>query len=50
MTFLEYINISDYVNQKKKIISNSGYNLISIDDKYSKKIFYKKDSLTKISF
>ncbi len=45
-----YINISDYVNQKKKIISNSGYNLISIDDKYSKKIFYKKDNLTKISF
>lgn len=45
-----YRNISDYINQKRKILTNFGYNLISIDDKYSKKIFYKKDKLTKISF
>ncbi len=45
-----YNNISDYVKQKKNIISKNGYNLISIDDKYSKKIFLQKKLSNKISF
>ena len=34
-----YKNISDYIKQKKNIFSKNGINLISIDDKYSKKIY-----------
>ena len=45
-----YKNISDYINQKKNIISKEGINLISIDDKHSKKIFLQKKIKNKISF
>ncbi len=45
-----YININDYINQKKKIINKKGINLISIDDIHSKKIFSKKNLTNKISF
>ena len=37
-----YYNITDYIKQKKNIISKNGVNLISIDDKYSKKIFQSR--------
>ena len=38
-----YDNIYDYIKQKKNIITKTGTNLISLDDKYSKKnIFTKK--------
>tara|TARA_B100000575_G_C23139656_1_gene662895 strand:+ start:2842 stop:4170 length:1329 start_codon:yes stop_codon:yes gene_type:complete len=45
-----YKNINDYINQKKKIITNTGINLISIDDVYSKKIFLQKKINNKINF
>ena len=45
-----YNNISDYIKQKKKIINQTGINLISIDDKYSRKIFLNKTLKNKISF
>ena len=45
-----YNSVFDYINQKKNILTKNGYNLISLDDKYSKKIFYKKDNFKKISF
>ena len=45
-----YKNINDYINQKRKIISENGINIISIDDKYSKKIFLQKEIKNKISF
>ncbi len=45
-----YKNINDYINQKKNIISKKGINLISIDDKYSRKIFLQKKIKNKISF
>ncbi len=45
-----YNDINDYINQKKKIITKNGINLISIDDKYSKKIFTQKTIKNKISF
>ena len=45
-----YKNIEDYINQKKNIFSNTGKNIISIDDKYSRKIFFQKKLKNKISF
>ncbi len=45
-----YKNINEYVNQKKNIITKKGINLISIDDKHSKKIFLDKEIKNKISF
>ncbi len=45
-----YDNITDYINQKKNIITKIGVNLFSIDDKYSKKIFLQKKIKNKISF
>ncbi len=45
-----YKNISDYINQKKNVISQNGINLISLDDKYSRKIFLEKNIKNKISF
>ncbi len=45
-----YNNIEDYIGQKKKIITKKGINLISIDDEYSKKIFFQKKIKNKISF
>ncbi len=45
-----YKNINDYINQKKNIITKKGINLFSIDDKYSRKIFKKKNIKNKISF
>ena len=45
-----YKNIKDYINQKKNIITNTGMNLISIDDKYSNEIFSKIKTKNKISF
>ena len=37
-----YKGISDYVSQKKNIITKNGINLLSIDDIYSRKIFNQK--------
>ncbi len=45
-----YNNFKDYISQKLNILTKKGINIISLDDKYSKKIFYKKDKLKKISF
>ncbi len=45
-----YNNIDDYISQKKNIITKTGTNLFSIDDKYSKKIFLQKGIKNKISF
>ena len=45
-----YKGISDYINQKKNIISKNGINLLSIDDIYSRKIFNQKKIKNKISF
>ena len=45
-----YKDINDYIKQKKNIITNHGINLFSIDDKYSKKIFFDKKIKNKISF
>ncbi len=45
-----YNNLNDYINQKKNIITNNGINLISLDDKYSKKIFFNEKTIKKISF
>ena len=45
-----YYNITDYIKQKKNIISKNGVNLISIDDKYSKKIFQLRRNKKFISF
>jgi len=45
-----YYNITDYIKQKKNIISKNGVNLISIDDKYSKKIFQTTRNKKFISF
>ena len=45
-----YINIKDYIKQKKNIITKDGINLISIDDKHSRKIFFNKQIKNKISF
>ncbi len=47
-----YNNITEYINQKKKILNKSlnGYNLISLDDKYSQKIYQIKNIKNKISF
>ena len=45
-----YDNITEYINQKKKIITKQGINIISIDDIYSKKIFLQKKIKNKISF
>ena len=45
-----YTSLKDYIKQKKNIISKSGINLISIDDKYSRKIFDDKNIKNKISF
>ena len=45
-----YKNIKDYLNQKKKIISKTGINIISIDDKYSQDIFKNIAIKNKISF
>ncbi len=45
-----YKNISDYIKQKKNIISKTGINLFSIDDKFSKKIYKQKKIKNKISF
>ncbi len=46
----KYNNINDYISQKKNIISKEGTNIISIDDKYSKRIFFQKNIKNKISF
>ncbi len=45
-----YKNITEYIKQKKNIITKKGLNIISIDDKYSKKIFLQKKIKNKISF
>ncbi len=45
-----YKDINDYINQKKKILTKTGINLISLDDKYSRKIFKQKKIKNKISF
>ena len=47
-----YKNFKDYINAKKNILnsSNKNINLISIDDKYCKKIFNDKKIKNKISF
>ena len=45
-----YKSIKDYLNQKKKIISKTGINIISIDDKYSQDIFKNIAIKNKISF
>ena len=45
-----YKNISDYVNQKKNIISKDGINLFSLDDSFSRKIYNKTNIKNKISF
>ena len=45
-----YKGISDYVSQKKNIITKNGINLLSIDDIYSRKIFNQKKIKNKISF
>ncbi len=47
-----YNNINHYIKQKKKIITHniSGYNLISIDDQYTKQIYNSLKIKNKISF
>ena len=47
-----YKNFRDYINQKKKIFSSNGlgYNLISLDDSESIKLFNNKNIKNKISF
>ncbi len=45
-----YKNMTDYISQKKKIISKTGINIISIDDKYSKNIYLQKKIKNKICF
>ncbi len=45
-----YKNLNDYINQKKHILTKYGINLISIDDKFSKKIFNSAKLKNKISF
>ncbi len=45
-----YKNINDYINQKKNILTKNGKNLISIDDRYSKKIYLNNKFKNKISF
>ncbi len=45
-----YDNISDYINQKKNIISRNGMNLFSLDDSYSRKIINQNKIKNKISF
>ena len=47
-----YKNMSDYILQKKNIFSKNidGYNLISVDDKYSLKISKSKSIKNKITF
>ena len=45
-----YKNINDYINQKKNIITTKGINLISLDDKFSKRLFLQKKIKNKISF
>ena len=47
-----YKNYQNYINQKKKIFSKNdlGYNIISIDDEESNKIYKKFKSKNKISF
>ena len=45
-----YYNIAHYIKQKKNIISKIGVNLISVDDKYSKKIFQTTRNKKFISF
>ncbi len=45
-----YNNFNDYINQKKNIISKKGFNLISIDDEYSRNLFKQKNIKNKISF
>ena len=45
-----YNNITDYINQKKNIITKVGINIFSIDDKYSKKIYLQKKLKTNLVF
>ncbi len=45
-----YKNINDYIKQKKNIITKTGVNLFSIDDKFSKAIFNQEKINNKISF
>tara|TARA_Y100000590_G_scaffold411140_1_gene504882 strand:- start:1014 stop:2339 length:1326 start_codon:yes stop_codon:yes gene_type:complete len=47
-----YKNFNDYISQKKKIFSSKGfgYNIISLDDKNSAKLFNNKKITNKISF
>ncbi len=45
-----YKNINDYIKQKKNILTKSGINILSIDDKYSKRIFSENNNYKKISF
>ena len=47
-----YKNFKDYINQKKKIFSTNGlgFNLISLDDFESMKLFHNKKINNKISF
>lgn len=47
-----YINLKNYISAKKNIFNKGGknINLISIDDKYSKRIFYNQKINNKISF
>ncbi len=45
-----YNNITDYINQKKNIITKIGMNLFSIDDKYSRNIFLQKKIKNKVCF
>jgi len=47
-----YKNYKDYINQKKKIFSSDGlgYNLISLDDSESIKLFKSNNITNKISF
>ena len=47
-----YIDLKSYISAKKNILNKNSknINLISIDDKYSKRIFYSKKINNKISF
>ena len=47
-----YKNLKNYISAKKNILNKGGknINLISVDDKYSKKIFNNKNINNKISF
>ncbi len=45
-----YRNLNDYISQKKHILTKYGINLISIDDKFSRKIFNNIKLKNKISF